>query len=44
MKLRKSLFTVAFSAIMLLTPVTAHAQVYQEANSNETIDQAQVIV
>lgn len=43
MKLRKSLFTVAFSAIMLLTPVTAHAQVYQEANSNETIDQAQVI-
>lgn len=44
MKLRKSLFAVAFSGIMLLTPVTAHAQVYQEANSNETIDQAQTIM
>lgn len=44
MKLRKSLFAAAFSGILLLTPVTAHAQVYQEANSNETIDQAQDIV
>lgn len=43
MRLRKSLFVSVLCGMIFLTPIVAHAEIYQESSLNETIEQAQHI-
>lgn len=43
MRFRKSLFLSVFCGVLFFMPIVAHADIYQESNSNETIEHAQQI-
>lgn len=43
MRLRKSIFVSVFCGVLFFMPIVAHADIYEESNSNDTIGQAQQI-